>query len=162
MLKHGLSLLLMLILLCNLLACLICRYDVEYLKYYTNLDVKLATAFSGFYTKNNPYKPVKDVILTIGFKTFRGNDAFPMRDLKTLYKRYTLPDLMSHRVIQADFDWLITNCYICCVHSFPSEGYGVQALLSHVLQADRILQPGHSSVHAVAKVFQRAPELHGS
>ena len=79
------------------------RYDMEYMKYYTNIDVKLTTAYSGFYTNGYPYKPSKPEILSAGRigRLITGEDkgrSISIVSLKKLYPKYTLEDLVSHRV----------------------------------------------------------------
>ena len=76
----------------------VCRYDVEYMKYYTNINVKLTTGFSGFYTKGNPYKPTKPEILGIGIEHVDEGTSLVIKRLKKVYPRYTLSNLMSHKV----------------------------------------------------------------
>lgn len=77
---------------------LIARYDVEYINYYTNLGAKLTTGFSGFYTKGNPFKPTRPEIIGVGVQLNDPNTSLVIKGIHQLYPRYTLQNLVSHRV----------------------------------------------------------------
>ena len=79
------------------------RYDEEYLRHYTGLSVAPLYSYSGFYTSENPYKPTRSEIIAVTHKwdnRFKTEiKEFNVVDVYTLYKKYELSDLVSHRAI---------------------------------------------------------------
>ena len=76
-------------------------YDSEYLRHYTGLDPILLFSSSLFYTANNPYNPTRDEILVFDWLDGFGTDIqkFTLKDVRTLYPRYQLSDLVKHRAV---------------------------------------------------------------
>ena len=76
-------------------------YDYEYLRHYTGLDPIPLFASSLFYTANNPYNPTRDEILVFDWLDGFGTDIqkFTLKDVRTLYPRYQLSDLVKHRAV---------------------------------------------------------------
>ena len=85
------------------------RYDAEYLQFYTGIKPELLTSFSGYYTDNNLYNPVKEEFLIFclkeGGKEFIQNvkqvlqPEFKAERAYDLYKFYTVKDLTSHPAV---------------------------------------------------------------
>ena len=62
------------------------RYDFEYMKHYTGLDVKRMPAYSGFYTKGNPFNPTKSEILFVSHDNdLETSPKFNITPLKEIY-----------------------------------------------------------------------------
>ena len=81
-------------------------YDQEYLRYYTGLDPLPLYSLTTTYTAGNPYNPTKDEILC--FSRLESSSAakllatvkrFTIVNVKELYPRYKLSDLVSHRAV---------------------------------------------------------------
>ena len=76
-------------------------YDYEYLHHYTGLDPIPLFSYSVFYTANNPYKPTKDEIIVFAWDNRFQTEIskFTLKDVRALYPRYQLSDLVSHRAV---------------------------------------------------------------
>ena len=78
------------------------RYDVEYIKYYTNLDARLMSSYSGYYLQGHPYRPKRSEILYIDVKVTSEMEgltpgmSFNIVNVHSLYPRYEIMDLMNH------------------------------------------------------------------
>ena len=77
------------------------RYDEEYMRHYTGLSIAPLYSYSGFYTAGHTYNPTRDEILVFGWDSRYKTDikGFNLVDIRKLYKRYKLSDLVSHRAI---------------------------------------------------------------
>ena len=76
-------------------------YDYKYLLFYTGFDPIPLFSSSLFYTGSNPYNPTKNEILV--FDCFEGFGTeiqkFTLKDVRILYPRYQLSNLIKHRAV---------------------------------------------------------------
>ncbi len=82
-------------------------YDQQYLRHYTGIDPLPLHSYCGEYTMPSihPFNPTKNEILLFSHMRKKGNELvaqvkrFKIVDVYSLYKTYTLKDLVSHRAI---------------------------------------------------------------
>ena len=76
-------------------------YDYEYFRHYTGFDPIPLFSSSLFYTANNPYNPTKDEIIVFDWLEKFGTDIkkFTLKNVRELYPRYELSDLVQHRAV---------------------------------------------------------------
>ena len=78
-------------------------YDQQYLKHYTGIDPLPLYSSSLVYTSGNPYNPIRNEIIATGriSKSIVGNVSkkFEIIDVHSLYPKWKLSDLVSHRAI---------------------------------------------------------------
>ena len=106
-------------------------YDEEYIRHYTGLDTFPLHATALFYTNGHPYSPTKKEILFIGHwldPNISEIKSFNVIDVRNLYPRWTLFDLVSHRAVvfipYAVMTYKITEFYALSIPMFvPSIKY---------------------------------------
>ena len=78
-------------------------YDQEYLHHYTGLKPLQLFSYSGFYTAGNDYAPNRSEILLFGHNLEQYNftkiQSVKVVNVKHLYPRYELSDLVKHRAV---------------------------------------------------------------